>query len=414
MRDWLRRAGLEAGAAVAFVCAEADPSQRNSLIAEELVPAFARLGVSLRILDYRRHPRDAMTALKDPANLFCICFDGFGAELLVATRKPGGFRSAFEYFGKPLFDIMHDCPAHEIMGHQVDARFRHRFLLIPNYDYVAMAQAMGQRNARFVPSITYPAAVCSPLKPLAERSIDVLVPVTAGTPERSRERHTDVSYRARVYRDIFDAVVIAATANLRLDPLQELCSACREAGLLFDPSDPDSRFLLTTVVDCVETGRQRTLLHAIAHLPVTLASSASFDDLPSGSCITRILPAHRSDLLEQMRNAKCVVTLTSPITGYDDVAMAAFTAGCLVLSSPNHLLQGTFGHQRGSLMFQTQQHLVDQLGQIVSDFPRLAAIAACGHRQAMAQFSPTRLAETILSILLLEQASEPPVTAPDE
>ena len=106
-----------------------------------------------------------------------------------------------EYFQKPLFDLMHDCPAHESMEHQVESLFRRRFLLLTDYAYVGVAKALGVRHARFVPSIAFPTTLPDPPRKLRDRSIEILLPMGFQAPEISRHRHSNVSYRRRIYRE---------------------------------------------------------------------------------------------------------------------------------------------------------------------------------------------------------------------
>ena len=401
------------GYGVALTCGEMDQWQHNVLFADELSPAFAASGVPLKRLDYRAQPRDVYRALNDADCAFFLCFNGFGSELQVsepelrasrAQPKPGCFRSAYEYFHKPLFDLMHDCPAHESMEHQVESLFSRRNLLLTDYGYVGMAKTLGVRHARFVPSIAFPTTLPGPPRPMRARSIEILLPLGFQDPEVSRRRYVDTSYRGRVYRVIFEAVVEACVANLRLDPLHEVLAACQDAGLEFDPRDPDSRFLLTTALDFVKFARRQRLVRAVAHLPVSIMSRAPFEEGTPGCRLRPIQTRSASEMLAAIAETRCVICPLPHMTGYHERALGAFTAGAAVVASPNHILETEFNHGQGVLIYQSELELVDILEKTLASPDWLEPIAARGRERALARFSPLRLAETILSLLSSEPA----------
>jgi len=393
-----------AGYAVALICNEIDQWRHNTLFVNELAPAFGALGVPLRTLDYRLQPREVKTALNDADCRFFLCFNGFGSELQVVDGQPGRFRSAYEYFQKPLFDLMHDCPAHESMEHQVESRFRRRFLLLTDYGYVGVAKALGIRHARFVQSIAFPTTLPGPTRPMHGRSIEILLPMGFQDPEVSRRRHVTASYRSRVYSEVFEAVVEASIANLQLDPLNEVFTACREAGLTFEPRDPDSRFLLTTILDFVKFERRQRLVSAVAHLPVSIMSRTPFEEATPGCRLRHIQPRSASEMLAVMADSRCVICPLPHMTGHHERALAALTAGAAVVAAPNHVLETEFRPGRDLLIYKTERQLVGLLEGILDDPACLAAVAESGRERALAFCSPIRLAETIVSLFELEQA----------
>jgi hypothetical protein len=380
-----------------------DRWRHNLLFANELVPAFAELGIPVHVLDYRTQPREVSQALRDAACSFFFCFNGFGSELQLADGEPGRLRSAFEYYGKPLFDLMHDCPAHESMAHQVHSTFPRRCLLLTDYAYVAVARSLGVRNARFVPSITFPAALPGPAKPLAERSIDILLPIGLQESDASQRRHRDGSPRSRVYRCVFEAVSEACVANLQLDPLHELAAACQDAGVAFDLREPDARFLLTTVLDHVKAERRTRLLRAIAHLPVTVMSAGPLGESDPGSRLRFVSPRSVAELLATMADARSVICPLPHMTGYHERATGALTAGSVVIAAPNHLLETEFICGRDLLIYRTEQQLVGLLETVLDDPASLAPLAERGRQTALARLAPGRLAGAIVSLLALER-----------
>jgi hypothetical protein len=392
------------GYAVALICGEIDQWRHNALFVNELIPAFAAQGVVLRMLDYRTQARAVNDALKDADCRFFVCFNGFGSELRVSDGQPGRFRSAYEYARKPLFDLMHDCPAHESMEHQVDSLFRRRFLLLTDYGYVGVAKSLGMRHARFVPSIAFPTTLPGPSRPSRDRSIDILLPMGFQDPEVSRRRHTGMSLRGRVWREIFEAVVEMCIGNLQLDPLNEVFAACREAGVAFDARDSDSRFLLTTVLDFVKFARRVRLVRAVEHLPVSIMSRAPIEEATPGSRLRYIDTRSASEMMMVMADSRCVICPLPHMTGYHERAMGAFTAGSIVVAAPNHILETEFRPGRDLLIYKTEAQLVSILEWILDDPDALTKLAESGRERALTRFSPDRLAATVASLLELELA----------
>ena len=368
------------------------------MLTEELAAAFAGIGITVRIRDYRRQPRDVLNALNDPACRFALCFDGFGSELLVASRKPGGFRSTFEYTHTPLFDLMHACPAHDGMAHQVDSRFGLRTPLLTDFASVSFAKSMGFRAARFVPSI---ACTVDPL-PWAQRE-GVLLPLVFISAEDVRKRHTNASYRSRVWREVFEGVVAAAARDLRLDPVQEVVTACQQAGLVFNPAEADSRFLLSTVVDCVAAERQLALVRALADCPVTLVAPAVPDGVLDGTNLRHVPMPGRAELLRMMAAAQAVISGVAPMTGFDPIAMDALAAGALLLSAPNNAMETTLQHGRDLLIHQSEVQLALTIAQLATDPAPFGAVAARGQAAVQCHFPPRRLAEAILALYRQER-----------
>jgi hypothetical protein len=322
----------------------------------------------------------------------------------VSDGQPGRFRSAYEYARKPLFDLMHDCPAHESMEHQVESRFRRRILLLTDYGYVGVAKSLGMRHARFVPSIAFPATLPGPARPLRDRSIEILLPMGFQDPEVSRRRHAGMSFRGRVYREIFEAVVELCTPNLSLDPLNEVFVACREAGVAFDTRDADSRFLLTTVLDYVKFARRVQLVRSIEHLPVSIMSRAPIEAPTPVSRVRYVNTRSASEMMTVMADSRCVICPLPHMTGYHERAMGAFTAGAVVVAAPNHILETEFRPGRDLLIYKTEAQLVELLERMLDDPASLVELAESGRQRVLTQFAPERLAATIVSLLEQELA----------
>ena len=385
---------------------EIDRFSHNALFAHELATAFAAAGQPTRPIDYRAQPAETFAAMRDPACRFFVCFNGFGAELLCATGTPGHLLSAFEAFGRPVFDLMHDCPAHETMAHQVSATFAQRHLLATDYGYAAMARELGFQNVRFVPSIVFPAAFGAEPKPLPDRTIDVLLPIGLAPPETASRRHIERGgVKSRVYRDIFDAVTEAAVADLQLDPIVELAAAAHHVGIRLDFRRVDDRFLLSTVHDFVKFERRRRLLHAVAGLPVTVIGDRSLTDLPAGSRLRfGRSRCSATELLVAMGDARCVICPNPHMTGFHERPLSAFTAGAAVISSPNAVLETNFVHRRDILFYRTEAEAAALIAAVLDQPERLPDIAASGRTKALSDYSPRRLADTVLSILDLREA----------
>lgn len=260
-----------------LICLAIDPHGHNLIFAHEIGAALSEQGYDLRRVDYRERPRDVMDALADPDCAFALTFNGFGAELAVQPTV-GDLVSAFRHFGKPLFDLMHDCPSHETMVHGTTLGPDDRNLLITDYGYVQDAEDLGARNVRFVPSITFPKSLPGRPRRFRDRAVEVLLPIGWSSPDNVSARYpAESGPRSRVMRAVYDEVSERCIRDLALDPRLEARAACKEAGLAFDVRNADGRFLMTTILDRVRFDRRYRLVQALRRFPVTLLSNHAFD-----------------------------------------------------------------------------------------------------------------------------------------
>jgi hypothetical protein len=387
------------GYGVILTCDEIDGFGHNAVFADEIGAALSEMGQPSRVIDYRREPRRVQSALADPKCGFMVCFNGFGSELSLANGPPGRLDSAYTHFGKPLLDLMHDCPSHESMAHQMPVRNSMRRVLLTDYGYVQEAEDLGFRNARFVSSITFPWSVPTSAALRNERPIRILLPIQLPPPEVVDLRFgQSTGYRHRIQREVYEAVSEACIADLGADPRAETRRACREVGIRFDPADADHRFLLTSVLDRVKFTRRRDLVRALAGLPVTLiAASHSGFELPRGLATA---PSRSfRDLLSTMTNAECVICPLPHMTGHHERALGAFTAGAAVVAAPNAILETEFRHGEDLMIYRSATELADMLPALLADRDGLRAMACAGRARALDRFPPRRLAETMLSMV---------------
>lgn len=387
------------GYAVLLVCGEIDGYGHNAVFAEEIAAALADFGQESRIIDYRQTPRRVRDAMADAGCAFMVCFNGFGSELSLSNGAPGLLQSAFGYFRKPLFDLMHDCPSHEPMNHQVFVRDPIRHLLLTDFGYVQEAYDIGLTNVRYVPSITFPRTLAGQPSRHSDRSIRALLPVQLPPPRIVDSRMEGATgYRHRVFREIYETVSAACTADLRMDPRVETRKACREVGLDFDPTTGDARFLMTTILDRVKYVRRYDLVRALARLPVTLVTAGNDPaNLPEGMSTA---PARSfRDLLATMADSACVICPLPHVTGHHERALGAFTAGAGVLAAPNSVLDTEFHVGRELEMYSSSAEAAAKLADLLTDRERLQAMADAGRERALEFFAPQRLARTMLSII---------------
>ena len=379
-----------------------DRFEHNALFTHELTVAMRQHGIPIRCVDYRSQPAELFATLRDPNCAFAICFNGFGSDLLFPTGVSlNSMASVFTTFNKPLLDFMHDCPAHDTMRHQLEATFPQRILLMTDHGYANLARTMGFPNVSFVPSVTFPATVGSEVKPMDNRSIPILLAASLPSPKVVLERFVDSKkYKNRVYSTLFDAVTASAVADWRIDPLSELLKACRDCDSSLDFRTADARFLLTAVFDYVKFARRRRLLRAVAHLPVTVISDRALDEDIPGNNI-RIEPSRSATgLLQIMGDSQFVICPTPHMTGFHERALSAFTAGAVVVSTPNEVLETNFVAGAEFLFARNETDLATTLETVLRAPEHMRSIAKAGRERAMSMFHPERLAAIFLSLLV--------------
>nr|WP_294567191.1 glycosyltransferase [uncultured Rhodopila sp.] len=389
--------------AVVLTRSDIDRFEHNKMFAREIVAAFEAAGVILRPMDYIADPRRVFAAMRDRACKLFMCFNGFGSELQFPTALPGQLLSAYTAFDKPVFDFMHDCPAHETMQHQLRSTFPQRVLLITDYGYANLATQLGFPNVLYVPSITFPDTLPS-VKLIKGRRFDVLLPISLPHPQLFADRHLiEGGYKSKLYRCLFHDVAEKTSSDWRLDPIAELVSACREIGIMLDWTDSDDRFLLTTLMDYTKFARRKRLVEALSHLPVTVMTDRKVDMVSEDSQLEFIESRSASGLLSLMADSRCVLCPTPHMTGFHERVLGAFTAGAAVVSSPNKVLEAAFVHGRDILFFRDEADAAGLVEALLNDDERLQFIAHNARARASSMFPPERLVETILSLLAIQR-----------
>lgn len=385
----------------AVILTTTDPSDRtrNGVFAQEFATAFETLGYPTRCLDYKKDVRQVSAAFADPDCKFFVCFNGFGSELLLTSTHASYLTSAFEHYGKPLFDLVDDCPIHEAMRHQIDSTGTMRMLKVTDYGHSYLARLAGMQSVRTVPLVTFPAAFGSMPRALADRRVQLLLPLDNLQSEQTPERHEGArSYRGRVFREIFESVAQRALSSLDVDPWVETLIACQETGIATDLKHPDIRFLLSSVVDHVSAQRQRMLLEATRHLPLTIVGDAA---QPSGLEVGPKSEVIGCDgfagLLRLMADSKVVICPRAHRTGGRQRVMAAFAAGALAVVSTDEVLESEFEDGEHAIYYRDFHELALTLEQLLDQPEGRREIASRGRTRALERFSPLRLASAILS-----------------
>ena len=374
-----------------------DAFQHNRVFAEELREAFEERNVAIDVIDYMQNAQALRRALEDKNCLFILCFNGFGSEIQIQFA-PGCLKSAYEVYQKPLIDLMHDCPAHETMSHQISSTFQQRNLFLTDYGYVSVANALGMPNVRFSPSITFPRHISKTPKH-ADRTVNVLLPIGLSNPALASSRYVQDGLRNRVYRAVFDTTIWRCIGDFNLDPLTTLVRDCVDACLPLDFNTEDSRFLYSTIADFVKFERRRRILNAISHLPVTVVG----DQPPDAGITTGSMKFETSrtfaDLLKMMTNCRSVICLTPHMTGFHERVLGAMTAGATVISSPNYLLESLFIDREEIIFFRNENELARVIEQLIAEPLEFERIAQKGHERSASIFNPHRFAALTLSIL---------------
>lgn len=383
---------------VLVVCAEIDRFLHNALFSNELKVAFQDCGWEMRTIDYMAQNKKLFEALKDPECRFFVTFNGFGTEVCCLSTSPGGLNSAYQAFAKPVFDLMHDCPAHESMAHQLGATFSRRTLFSTDYQYAGIASEMGVQDVTFCSSITFPAAL-SGLVARSERDIDVLLAIGTSSPEFAQKRIDISTIRGRLYRAVFDEVTACAVADWQLDPIVELKRVLRGLDIALDYNLPDHRFLLTLALDYIKFARRRDLLAALTDLPITLVP----DQAGAYSDKFRVEGARSAtELLALMARSRIVVCPTTHNTGYHERPLSAFTASAAVVSAPNKVLSANFSDRKEIIFASGPNTLREILGGLISNPTESEKIAERGHKRAMALYQPRHLVSAILNRLNID------------
>ncbi|SOZ35386.1 glycosyltransferase [Cupriavidus neocaledonicus] len=376
----------------------ADKHQHNLVFTNELAACFATQGIGTTSIDYLAHPRQVTEAAQDPHCIFFVCYNGFGSELLL-NAGPGDLRSLFACYKKPLFDLMHDCPAHESMSHQIGSTGDYRTLLITDYSYANIARMLGSRRVYFSPSIAFPQASPDRIEPLQSREIDILLPMGLASPTLVLDRYEKPrNHRQRLLKEIFHAVTEKALDRLDCDPLLEIFRALSEMRVAIAMDDPDILFLITTTLDFVKFSRRHSLIHAVQHLPITVISDRQIAPPAGASRLQFIEERTFPRLIETMAHSKSVICPLPHYSGFHERALAAFTSGAAVIAAPNEILETNFLINEEMLLYRSLEQLTDLLERVFAGNQDLQQVAENGRRKVLESYHPSRLTKLMLSL----------------
>ena len=381
---------------VILVRAEIDRFQHNSLFAQELVAAFARRGWKTIILDYIKDSKKVFEALRDANCKFFLSFNGFGTELELPTIYPGRLEAAFQAFSKPVLDLMHDCPFHESMAHQLQSNYSARRLFITDYRYAEMASELGVRVVKPVPSITFPSAMETTASS-GHRDVEILFAAGFLIPEYTHERFQPKNIKGRTYKYIFEQITSECGADWTLDPAVELKRSLAELGIHLNGLDVDHRFLLTATLDYVKFDRRYKILECLRGLPITLVADRKIDSEKLWSEVNLLEARTAADLLNLMARSRVVLCPTTHMTGFHERPLSAFTAGAAVVSTPCIPLQTHFSHGEDIFMARHGAELRSTLESLLADEALAKRVGQAGRQKAAELFHPDRLVGALLN-----------------
>lgn len=378
--------------------ASIDRFEHNRMFAIELTAAFAARGWVAKTIDYIANSNSVFSALRDEHCKFFVSFNGFGTELEMPTIYSGRLESAFKAFGKPVLDLMHDCPVHESMTHQLRSNFNERRLFITDFRYAQLASELGIKTVVPSPSITFPHN-SKTIGPAGGRSIPVLFAAGFLSPKYVADRYEPRNLRDRVFRSIFEEVITACDSDWSLDPCVLVYTTFAHLGIRFDGFDVDHRFVLTTVLDYVKLSRRHAMLEALRGLPVTLVADRTVsEDLlwPEVS-----LQASRSaiELLALMKKSQVVICPTTHVSGFHERPLGAFSMQATVVSSPCIPLQASFVEGREAFFPKNASSLRENVETLLADLELCREVALSGFKKAHEMFGPQRLVDAMLNFL---------------
>ncbi len=386
-----------------LLSAESDKHDQNQMFANELVAAFEAQGVKIKQIDHVKNIRQLSDSYLDPRCKFFVSFNGHGSELSVVTQKPH-LTSAFEYYRKPLIDLMRDSPVHHEMTHQIHSVSTHRNLMLTDYNHVFIARLLGIKNVRYVPGITFPHATSEiPKKTFSHRSIDILLPLGSTDSESVRQRYAyTFRHKDRIYKEVFESVVSRAVTDLRLNPMIETILALQDIHTAVNFASEDITRLIASTIDFVKRERRRELLNALKHLPVTIVTDQDIGREFPGSSFTRRPSCSAKELLQSMADAKTVVCPLPHEAGFRASVMGAFSAGSYVVAAPNEMLETHFAQEREMFIYRDSQELTGVIEAILSGNHNIEAFSAAGCLKAAERFNPANLVSSILTTLSLQ------------
>jgi glycosyltransferase involved in cell wall biosynthesis len=382
-----------------------DNYRHNDLYYSAMAEACDYHGINLYLLDIGGdHWQEQLLAYaKDEDVLFFFGLNGFGNDLSI-EREENYSISLFEYAEKPYITSFSDPPFIAEMWEHTRAKFRGKIYVYTDHSYFSISKLF--QDLEQTQNIYFYSGFCPTIYPepndnqSIEKDINILCAATLIDPDIYYQSFLVSCQKELVLaKKIFESIVDNFLFDLRSDCLDWINQGFIRNGLLFDLQINWHRNLLDCVSGYIKFRRRQMMLQNLQEVPLTIMSKGSPYKLSTHPDTKIIPPVSFQEFQQILAKTKICLCPTPHYRGFHERVISAMYANCLVLTTPNQVLEQEFVHGQSIVFFQDlERDLIQKLEDYDRNPEAIKGICARAREIAQDKFSARKALDRFLTI----------------
>jgi len=350
-----------------------------------------------------RWRENLLTYAKDKDVLFFFGLNGFGNDLSLSLDNEPSV-SLFEYADKPYITSFSDPPFISEMWEHTRASFRGRIYLYTDHSYFSVSKLF--QNLKKTRNIYFYSGFCPGSytehndHKFTDKEIDILFSATLVNPDIYYQHFFHICQKEIVLaKKIFDSIVDNFLLDLRSDCLDWINQGFISNGLLFNLEIDWHRNLLACVSGYIKFRRRQIILQNLQEVPLTIMTNEVPYELSTHPDTKIIPPVSFQEFQQTLAKTKICLCPTPHYRGFHERVISAMYANCLVLTTPNQVLEQEFVHGQSIVFFQDLERDLIQTLEYYNQKPQeIEEICSRAREIARDKFSARQALDQFLTI----------------
>ncbi|MEG3439566.1 glycosyltransferase [Pannus brasiliensis CCIBt3594] len=386
-----------------------DTFNHNDLYFSAMADACASHDITLHPVDIGsdRWQEDLLTQARDERVLFFFGLNGFGNDLSIhRDRQPPV--SLFEFADKPYLTSFSDPPFISEMWEHTRSNFRGKIYIYTDHSYLNLATLFQSRDefqdnyfySGFCPQSSTDDKRDRNRENPAEKSIDILFAATLVDPDIYYQNFLKLCQKELILaKGIFEDIVDSFLLNLRSDCVDWIRHGFIKNGLLFDLQIDWHRILIECVSGYIKFKRRQIILENLKEVPLTIMSLDVPYKLPTHPDTKILPPVPFQEFQNILANTRVCLCPTPHYRGFHERVISAMYENCLVLTTPNQVLEEEFIHNQSILFFQDlDKDLVHKIDYCQNNPEKVRQICLNARSIALEKFTARKALDKFLTI----------------
>jgi glycosyltransferase involved in cell wall biosynthesis len=233
-----------------------------------------------------------------------------------------------------------------------------------------------------------------------DKEIDILFSATLVNPDIYYQHFFHICQKEIVLaKKIFDSIVDNFLLDLRSDCLDWINQGFISNGLLFNLEIDWHRNLLACVSGYIKFRRRQIILQNLQEVPLTIMTNEVPYELSTHPDTKIIPPVSFQEFQQTLAKTKICLCPTPHYRGFHERVISAMYANCLVLTTPNQVLEQEFVHGQSIVFFQDlERDLIQTLEYYAQKPQEIEEICSRAREIARDKFSARQALDQFLTI----------------